>query len=282
MDLALLGLGQIGGSIARAALASGAVGRVVAWTPAGRGPAAAESDGIEPTSSAAEAVAAGDLVVLAAPPLACLALLEELAGPLRDSLRPDAVITDVASTKAAIVARARDLGLRFVGGHPMAGREASGYEAADPDLARDRPWIVVPSDDGDEAAIARVESLAMGCGARPVRMTAEAHDAATALISHAPLVVSAALVEAAAGRPEWPTAHVIAAGGWSGMTRLARGDAAMGAGILATNASATAAALRSFRDALEDWIDVLEGTPSGEAIAHRLERARERAGATDG
>ena len=279
MDLALLGLGQIGGSIARAALASKAVERAVAWTPSGRGPAAATAHGVVSTASAAEAVAAGDLVVLAAPPLACLALLEELAGPLRDALRPDAVITDVASTKSAIVGRAAELGLRFVGGHPMAGREQSGYEAADPDFARDRPWIIVPADDTDEVATARVEALATACGARPVRMTAAAHDAATALISHAPLVVSAALVEAAVQRAEWPTAASIAAGGWAGMTRLARGDAAMGAGILATNATATASALRAFRDALEDWIDVLDGAPNGETIAHRLARAREGAGA---
>lgn len=281
MDLALLGLGQIGGSIARAAIASGSVRRVVAWTPSGRGPSAASADGIEATSSAADAVAAGDLIVLAAPPLACLALLEELAGPLRSALRPDAVITDVASTKSAIVARARELGLRFVGGHPMAGREASGYDAADPDLARDRPWIVVPTDPADHAAIARVEALATACGARPVRMTPEAHDAATALISHAPLVVSAALVEAAVTRPEWPAAEAIAAGGWAGMTRLARGDSAMGAGILATNAAATASALRAVRDVLEDWIDVLDSAPGGETIAHRLGRARDHARAGD-
>lgn len=282
VDLALLGLGQIGGSIARAALASGAVGRVVAWTPSGRGPAAAGEHGIEATPSAAEAVAAADLVVLAAPPLACLALLEELAGPLHDALRVDAVITDVASTKAAIVSRARELRLRFVGGHPMAGREASGYEAADPELARDRPWIVVPADDGDGDAIARVEALATACGAHPVRMTAADHDAATALISHAPLVLSAALVEAAVGRPEWPVAKSIAAGGWAGMTRLARGDAAMGAGILATNAAPTAAALRAIREVIEEWIDLLDAAPGGETIAHRLARARDHAAGSEG
>lgn len=278
MDLALLGLGQIGGSIARAALAAGVAERVVAWTPSGRGPAAAGIHGIRATLSAADAVAAAHLVVLAAPPLACLALLEELAGPLRGSLRPDAVITDVASTKVAIVGRAAELGLRFVGGHPMAGREASGYEAADPELARDRPWIIVPSDADDRAAIERVETLASGCGARPIRMSAAQHDAATALISHAPLVLSAALVEAAVGRPEWPDAELIAAGGWAGMTRLARGDASMGAGILATNAGPTAAALRAVRAVIDDWIEVLDGSPTGETVAHRLQRARDDVG----
>ena len=64
----------------------------------------------------------------------------------------DAVITDVASTKGAIVVRATALGLPFVGGHPMAGRETTGYETADPDLFVDRPWVVVPGD--AEAAVA--------------------------------------------------------------------------------------------------------------------------------
>jgi prephenate dehydrogenase len=274
MDLALLGLGQIGGSIARAALASGLVGRVVAWTPAGRGPAAAGEHGIEATTSAAEAVAAGDLVVLAAPPLACLALLLELAGPLRGSLRPDAVVTDVASTKAEIVARAEGVGLRFVGGHPMAGRETPGYASADPGLFHDRPWVVVPARTADEAAIERVEALARVCRAEPVRLTAAQHDEAVALISHAPLVLSAALAEAAGDRPEWPIARTLAAGGWAGMTRLARGEPEMGVGILMTNRIATANAIRAVAASLDAWLTLLEtGGSAADAAAH-LDRAR--------
>jgi len=108
-------------------------------------------------------------------------------------------------------------------------------------------------------------------------MTALDHDAAAALISHAPLVVSPALVEAAARRPEWATAASIAAGGWAGMTRLARGDAAMGGGILATNAAPTADALRAIRAVLDEWIAALEGAPDGQELADRLQAAATRA-----
>jgi prephenate dehydrogenase len=276
MQLAFLGLGQIGGSIARAASAAGFATRISAWTPAGTGPAAAAADGVIACRSAAEAIRGADLVVLAAPPLACLTLLDDLAGPLAVDLRRNAVITDVASTKAAIVERARGHGLRFVGGHPMAGRETTGYSAADPDLLRDRPWVIVAAEPADAAADAMVTTLATACGARPMSMTADEHDAAVAAISHMPLVVSAALVEAMAALPEWSIAREIAAGGWTGMTRLARGDADMGAGILATNGPATAERLRALRALIDDWLVVLaDGTADPAVLRTRLAAARD-------
>jgi prephenate dehydrogenase len=193
--IAILGLGLIGGSIARAVVARGWA--VSAWTPLGAGPRRAEPDGVRVASSLADAVADVDLVVIAAPPLASLELVDRL-GALGSALSADTVVTDVVSTKAAIVARSRAAGLRFVGGHPLAGRETSGYEAGDAALFRDRPWVVVPAEPADAAADARVEDLIAACGAVPIRMTAAEHDGAVASISHVPLVVSAALVEAAA------------------------------------------------------------------------------------
>jgi prephenate dehydrogenase len=278
VHLAFLGLGQIGGSVARAALAAGFAERVAAWTPSGAGPRAAIADGIVTAASPGEAIRGADVVILAAPPLDCLALLDDLAGQLGADLRPDAVITDVASTKAEIVGRAAALGLRFVGGHPMAGRETSGYTSADPGLFHDRPWLIVPLAAVDDPAVARVEALAIACGARPIRIGAAEHDAATALISHAPLALSAALVEAAAARPEWPLAAAIAAGGWTAMTRLALGDPAMGAGILATNAAATGGALRSYREAIDSWIALLDDGADPAELLERLAAARAVAG----
>ena len=102
MRVAMLGLGLIGGSVARAAIAAGA--DVRAWTPGGAGPRAAEADGIRAAAGVAEAVEGADLVVLAAPPLACLELVDEL-GRGGVPLGPDTVVTDVASTKAGIVSR---------------------------------------------------------------------------------------------------------------------------------------------------------------------------------
>ena len=282
MNVALVGLGQIGGSIARAIVTSTSEPgqeRVTAWTPSGHGPAAAARDGIVAARTLSAAIDGADLIILAAPPLDCLELLDELAGPLRGAIEADAVITDVASTKAQIVGRADGLGLRFVGGHPMAGRETSGYGAADPELFRGRPWLVVAGEHADEPAIRRVEALAVRCGAMPTRLSAAEHDAAAALVSHAPLVVSVALVEALTAAAGWSVAARIAAGGWAGMTRLARTDAAMGAGILATNAAPTADALRAVRAALDGWIATLDGEPSADALTDRLRSAAERLGA---
>jgi prephenate dehydrogenase len=288
MRIALLGLGLIGGSIARALRqreGTGALGRarIAAWTPSGAGPAAAVRDGVidEHDAVAEEAIAGADLVILAGPAPVCLDQLEQLAGPWREAVAADAVISDVASTKGAIVARAEALGLRFVGGHPMAGRETSGYAAARADLFEGRPWVIVPS--SDDVAVGRVEELARAVGARPRRMAAADHDAAVAAISHLPLVVSAALVEAGAGgagdaRDGWAAASELAATGWRDMTRLARGDVRMGAGIVTTNAPSIAARVRDLVGVLETWLVELErdGGPEADVVARRLRAARER------
>ncbi len=140
---------------------------------------------------------------------------------------------------------------------------------------------MVPS--ADAVAVERVEALVRACGSRPVRMDADEHDGLVAAISHLPLVLSAALVEAVAGepgesRPDWPAAASLAAGGWDGMVRLARGDVEMGTGILATNAAPVAARLRDLRAAVDAWLAALEAPdgPDAAAIMARLAAARER------
>jgi prephenate dehydrogenase len=283
--VAFLGLGLIGGSIARALRQDAAGGwSIAAWTPRGAGPRAAAAAGmLDLAAGTIEAAVDGaDLVVLAAPPGECLALLEELAGPVGPFLARDAVVTDVASSKAAIVHEATTLGLRFVGGHPMAGRETVGFAAADAELFRDQPWVVVPGR-ADDAAVARVEALARACGANPFRLDARAHDAYVAAVSHLPLVVAAALVEAVAGtgaepRADWAWAEALAAGGWASMTRLARGDATMGAGIAATNAPAIAARLRDLQAVIDEWLALLEAPdgPDEPALHERFAAARAR------
>ena len=226
----------------------------------------------------AAAVDGADLVILAAPPLRVLDLLDELAriGHMR-------FVTDVASTKAAIEARATELGLRFVGGHPLAGRDASGFEASDAGLFDGRPWAVTTDGAADDD-LERVEALARACGARPLRMTAADHDAAVAGISHLPLALAAALVEAVAGRSVatapsgWPEAAGLAASGWRDMTRLARGDVEMGTGIATTNAGPLAARLRDVQAVIDGWLAELERPdgPDADALAGRLRDARAR------
>jgi prephenate dehydrogenase len=280
MRVAILGFGLIGGSLARALKTAPdrESWAVAAWSPTGEGTRQAAADGVIElaAASAAEALEGRELVVLAAPPTATLTLIERLGDGLGAALEPGAVITDVASTKGAIVSAARDRGLRFVGGHPMAGRETTGYGAATADLFAGRPWVVVPSEPDDRAAVLAVETLAVAAGARPVRMEPTEHDAAVAAISHLPLVVAAALAEAIAADGDWPSTRRLAASGWRDMTRLARGDVAMGSGIAATNAPAIAARLQRFRTVIDAWLAELErpGGPDEAALADRFAAAR--------
>jgi prephenate dehydrogenase len=280
MHLAFIGFGLIAGSIAHAVRADPASRdwTMAAWSPSGDGPRQALADGVIDVAAASPeaALAGADLIILAGPATACLADLVRLAGPWRTLLAPDAVITDVASTKGMLVARADAAGLRYVGGHPMAGRESAGYGSADMDLFVGRPWVVVPGAHADAGDVARVAALAGACRARVVMVDAEVHDRAVAGISHLPLVVAAALVEAVAAASDWPEAAPLAAGGWRDTTRVARGDATMGAAIAVTNAPAVAARLRDLRTVLDGWLADLErpGGPDSNAISARLDAAR--------
>ena len=178
-----------------------------------------------------------------APPIAMAELLDELVVCRRSGrLTESAVVTDVGSTKRWIMAEAAKRSLRFCGGHPMAGSTETGFAASDGRLFMGRPWVVVPNHHGASSAAALVERLASSCGARPVTMDADLHDAATAAVSHLPLLVAAALVSAVSQGEQgkapdgWGVSHLLASSGWDSATRLARGSEEMGADILATNA----------------------------------------------
>lgn len=288
MRVSIVGFGLIGGSIARALRDRGAAGEwhVTAWSRTPGPVRQAVHDGVldaaAPTLEGA--IRGADLVLLAAPPLTCLDLVDEIGGTLRSSLPEDSSVTDAASSKARIVARADAVRLPFVGGHPMAGREVSGYAAALPDLFVGRPWVTVPGAFARLVDAERVGELIEVCGAVQIPMLAAAHDDAVAAISHMPLVVSAALVEAIAGGPgaperiDWQAAEALAATGWAGMTRLARGEPAMDAGIAATNSAAIASRLRDLRAAIDEWLEELEreGGPDVEALRGRFASAKDR------
>lgn len=279
--IAFIGFGLIGGSIAAALRGAGFPGDIAAWSPNGHGPGVGKNLGLVDVAggSIEEALEGAGLVVLAGPPVAVIDSLDGIADARRTGrLGSEATVTDVASTKTRIVGRAAELELPFVGGHPMAGREVAGVEASTPDLFVDRPWVIVPAPAARDRDVVNATALAWSTGARPIQMTAEAHDRAVAAISHLPLVVAAALVEAVAGGSDRSVAHSLAASGWESATRLARGDPEMGAGILATNAAEIAERLRAMRAALDGWLELLDAAndgPDPEAIRARLVAARD-------
>ena len=183
-----------------------------------------------------DAVAPAGLLVLAVPVPTMRDLLPRLAGG-------PALVTDLGSTKAELMAWAAAAGLDLVGGHPMCGRERSGIEAADADLYRGATWVLTRAEP-------RVQALVEAVGARPVVLDADRHDELVAGVSHAAFVLSAAYMLSVAGSPGWSDAAGLAASGFRDMTRLAAGDPEMEAGIARTNARHLGAALDAFEAAL--------------------------------
>jgi prephenate dehydrogenase len=252
--LAILGFGLIGGSIARALAARDPdAWQVTAWSRSLAAPRRALDEGVLAAVADDAVAAAGDaeLVLLAASPAADVGLVARVGPAIAAA---GGLLTDVTGVQRPMAAAAAAVpGLRFVGGHPMSGREARSYGAASADLFVDRPWAVLPGALATSADVALVRRLAGACGARPIELDPAAHDRAVATISHLPLLSSVALLEAAAAGPHGDLARRLAAQGWRDATRLARGDPELGAGMLVLNAAAVAEALRGFRARLEAW-----------------------------
>jgi prephenate dehydrogenase len=239
--VAIVGLGLVGGSLARALSAAGyrVIGhdrpRVLRQARAAGAIAVA-------ARSVPLAVAEADIVVLAASPRTNRRLLSQAAR----AARADATLTDVGSVKRGICGDARRRGLaRFVGGHPMAGREASGFAASNPDLFRDRWWILTPDAGTAPAVLRAVRALVRAAGARPVVMSPAEHDRAVAFLSHVPQVLAWAL-HGAARSDRVAARHLAVAGpAFRDMTRLARSSRRLWREILRENRAEVTAALKS-------------------------------------
>ncbi len=193
------------------------------------------------------------LIVVAAPPdVTADVVLAELAA------HPSATVTDVASVKNGVLQAVRAAGAdlsRYVGSHPMAGRERSGAVSARGDLFLGRPWVVCPpaAEGGDR--VDQVRRLALALGAVPVTMTAEQHDAAVAVVSHVPQIASSLVAARLTGADD--DAIALAGTGLRDVTRIAASDPMLWAQILAANAGPVLAALRALSTDLDDVIAAL-------------------------
>lgn len=210
---------------------------------------------------------APDVVVVAVPPA-------EVPDAVDRALSewPAAVVTDVASVKSDVAASvsARAGSDRYVGSHPMSGRERSGPVAASARLFEGAPWVLVPLAESRPEAIEAVRWIAESLGAAPRVMDALTHDRAVALVSHVPQVLS---VLAAARLQNAPADHVALAGsGLRDVTRIAGSDPDLWTDILSRNAAEVLAVLLAVRDDLNTSIDALANEPG--AIAKVLEAGR--------
>jgi prephenate dehydrogenase len=196
---------------------------------------------------------APELVVVAVPPDVTAAVVErELAA------WPDAVVTDVASVKTGPLERLLAVGAdvsRYVGSHPMAGRERSGPTAARADLFIGRPWVVAGHDGITHQRAAVVESLALDLGATVVPMDPESHDRAVAVVSHAPQLVATLMASRLRDAPG--EALGLAGGGVRDVTRIAASDPGLWVQIIGANAGHIRPVLTELRDELSRVIDAL-------------------------
>ncbi|MBF0171179.1 MAG: prephenate dehydrogenase/arogenate dehydrogenase family protein [Nitrospinae bacterium] len=274
------GVGLIGGSLALAAREAGLIGTAVGY---GRNRETLEQAlalGIvdEIATDPAAACAGADLLFVATPVESVAGLVERLAPHLPDGC----VVTDGGSVKGAIVERLARLDPRlpFVGGHPVAGTEKSGPQAAFATLYKDRYTILTPVADTDPGALAKVARLWEGVGAKVVTMTPADHDRALAMISHLPHLTAYALVDTLAeGDPDDRVGRFIA-GGFKSTTRIAASDPAMWRDIFSMNRAATLDAVRMFAAHLARFADAIEEERYDDLLA-MLRRARERKLALD-
>jgi len=238
--IVIFGVGLIGGSFALALKKSGAVNEVVGVGRRRETLLRAAELGIidSHTGDVAQAVAGADLVLIAAPVAQTSTLLQAIA----PHLQPDTVVTDAGSTKTDVVAAARAaLGSKihqFVPGHPIAGREQNGPEAALSDLYVGKKIILTALPENSSAAVDRVTDAWQRCGARVHHLTAEEHDAVFAAVSHLPHVLAYALVADIAARPDAARLFQYAASGFRDFTRIAGSSPEMWRDIALANRTA--------------------------------------------
>ncbi|WP_396585733.1 prephenate dehydrogenase/arogenate dehydrogenase family protein [Guyparkeria halopsychrophila] len=274
--LALIGTGLIGGSLALALRERGEVGEVVGYSRRLDTRLAAERLGLidRPADSIAEAVEGADLVFLATPVKAMDAVLGELASCLPDG----ALITDGGSVKGAVVERARahlsaEQLARFIPGHPIAGRERSGPEAATAELYRGHRVILTPIEENRAEDIARIEAMWQATGARIERLDVVHHDHVLAATSHLPHAAAYAMVSALARLAERYEVFRYAAGGFRDFTRIASSDPVMWRDICLDNRDEILVMLDHYRAELDSLRGMLESA-DGAKIEHYFHEAK--------
>ncbi len=245
-SVTIVGTGLIGTSIGIGL--SGAGWEVCGWDTNPQHLAQAVSIGAvaKQASSFEEAVTASELVILAVSPKGTISMLSDL--------RTQALVTDVAGIKQPVVEAAAGLS-RFVGGHPMSGREVSGPLGASGGLFRGATWVLTT----DHAAPNDLETLSevvRSLDAHPVEMTAARHDHIVALVSHLPMVLAATLVDQLTTTGQ--SADTLVAGGFRDLTRIALSSSDWWADLLVANRRSLVSVLRNMSAGLEDWAKHLD------------------------
>jgi prephenate dehydrogenase len=253
MKITIIGCGLSGGSLALALKRRRPEHFIVCLDLPERIPAildAGVADAVGSMDDFATYIPESDMVVAATP----VQFVSDTLVAIKPFLKQNVIVTDVGSTKSKIMATASELmppGAFFIGGHPMAGAERSGVEAADPLLFNDRVYALCPYRDTPPEAFLTMIEVVESLGAIPVTIDPEEHDRIVALVSHLPHFISVALMHAAmAGDAEHGMLEKLAGRGFLDMTRLAASNYVMWKGIMATNAEAIGEAMENFNRSL--------------------------------
>jgi prephenate dehydrogenase len=264
----IVGLGLIGGSIALAARQLWPTSLVIGVDNKDVLETAMRLHAIDVAADDPYVLAEADLVILAAPVKQNI----ELLGALDDSVTQPAIVTDVGSTKRAIVDAARSLPPKFtfIGGHPLGGAAKSGLENARPDLFAGRPWLLTPSTEGGEA-IVKLSAFVTALGAQPRVVDVATHDRLLAYLSHLPQLTASALMKVvgdAVGAP----GLTLSGKGLADTTRLASSPPEIWCDIAATNADEIGPALDVLIAVLQD---LRRDLPKGDRLSDVFTEAAE-------
>ena len=277
---AIIGIGLIGGSFALAAKRAGIVETVVGVARSDLALRAALEIGAadEVTTNPAEAVRGADLVYIAVP----VGATGSIFGQIRDSLEPGALVTDAGSTKREVMQAAAELlpdHISFIGGHPMAGSEQSGVQAAQADLFQNAVYFLTPTEATSSDEMDRMQEVVRELGAIPNVQTADVHDRLAAATSHLPHLVSAALASTVAKLlADSPQAEDFVGTGFSDTTRLAEGPPEVWRDIFLSNADNLGASVEELMAALQTLAAALrEADPDAcERLLTEARQARRR------
>jgi prephenate dehydrogenase len=272
----ILGLGLIGGSLALALKGQRRVPEIWGYDRRRASLERALADGAIARACTEREIASCDIVVVCVPVLRSIDVLRRIGR----RMRPGAVLTDVGSVKAAVVQAGEEAvaeGVEFVGGHPIAGTENSGYPAADPALFRDRTAILTPTDRNSGRAVSAVAKLWAAAGARVIRMDAATHDRVFAYVSHLPHVVAYALVHAVATLDS-PVPLGYSAGGFRDFTRIASSNPEMWKDIVIQNREEVLRAVRHYRRNFDLLADLVRREDAEGLLAYFRRSKRTRDG----
>ncbi len=273
--IVIIGMGLIGGSMGMALRAAKLKNIEIVGADVDRGALndakrLGAVDSTEPNP--VKAVQNASLVIVATPLLAFPAVFEAIAPHLPDNC----VVTDVGSTKAQVMRWAQQYlppTIPFVGGHPLAGSEVAGIQAASVDLFQGCTYCIVPAPNATKAAVELVGGVAAQIGATAFFTDAEEHDVLVGGISHLPLVLSAALVATASRSPAWREMSMLASTGFRDTSRLASTDPALSRGIGLTNQAALLRWIDGVQEVLSEYRSALQQDP--DRFVQALDTARE-------